>query len=74
MKVIFQFDDSKAQIILSPSNGYDAANLENFQALKGKTLQVRSGANKELIVETNMSSNESIIIGKLPEPNPEQNA
>lgn len=72
MKITFQFDESKAQIILAPSNGYDSTNLENFQAFKGKALKASSGSNKELIIESNMNSAEAVKLGILPDPNPEQ--
>lgn len=71
MKIGFKFEESKAQIILTPANSYDSTNLENFKALNGKAIKVMSGANREVIIESSTVGTEAIAVNELPEPNPE---
>lgn len=71
MRVAFQFEENKAQIILTPANGYDATNLDNFQALKAKSVTAKIGSNKELIIEASTITSEPVKVERLPEPNPE---
>ncbi len=53
MDIIFRFESAKAQIVLSPTNTIDEANLKTVGLFGDKNVKFRLGVGKEFIIESN---------------------
>lgn len=66
MKVVFRFEETKAQIILEPSSGVDQSNLANIMVFnKGINIKMAPGANKALIIEATRNTEELLPVSSV---------
>jgi hypothetical protein len=56
MEVIFRFERQRAQIILSPTDPIDEANLATIRQFGDKSIKFKMGLVKEFVIETELSN------------------
>ena len=52
MDIVFRFEQSKAQIVLSPTTAIDEANLKTMGLFGDRNLKLKLGNGKDFIVES----------------------